>query len=343
MDSIDFSPRLRSQHTAIAEILQVLHETGNEQDGRLEVYALEEKILSTDFLVNGDPLDPLAKLRYMDCFDQIKENMATLVMIAPASSIFEAPDNDCVIVKSKPLYRRRVSVEHGICKNSAYATQPSAFCYGSGFFAKKNVIATAAHVVVGPGINLEDIRFIRGVYMERPGDFENQMVVHKSQVYRPVLRKAVLPASDYELFAADSDWALLRVEPAYEDAAPIAAVPHVKIKNKQVATGDPLYAIGHGLGLPVKVSFDGEVMDSQPSTANFYESKLTLLGGNSGSPVFCASTHELVGIYMRGVKKLQLAENGKCLVVKNDRNPYEGQECLRIHGKTNFHNRLKTI
>jgi len=327
METIDFAPRLRSQQTSITDILRSFNETRSEDDGRLELHELEKKILSEHFIMGQ--LDPLARVQYVDCFDKIKENMATVVMVVPVSSIFEAPGNDWVIIKSKPLYRRQVSTDYAICKSSAYATQPSAFCNGSGFFAKENVIATAAHVVVGPNINLQDLRFIRGIYMEQAGDFEQQIVVHKAQVYKPVLKDQILPASDYELFAADSDWALISVVPAYAGFGLMSEAPFVKIKNKAVGANDPLYAIGHGLGLPLKVSFDGEVMDVEPAAANFFESKLTLLGGNSGSPVFCAATHQLVGIYMRGVKKLQLSPNGKCFIVKNERDAYEGQECLR--------------
>ncbi len=320
-----------------------------EGDGRMEFFELKEKIEQEAFLrENKQIIEGYLK--------KVESNMNSVVMVAPVSSIFESPDSDYVILISKPLYLRRVSEEHSICKNSSYAFQPSAFCYGSGFFVKEKedhtkVVATAAHILVKPGLEIEKIRFIHGIQINKPGDFAHNIVVHKSQVYKPIRMDNPLPHSDYELFSNSSDWAFVAVKPAYEQFSQPRILPSVvSIQATPVQENTHLYAIGHGLGLPLKISFDGEIMSFASRNIStgmkgktFFESKLTLLGGNSGSPVFSAENHELVGLYMRGVKKLHLTENYKCLRVKNEGDPFEGQECLCVHDGTNFYERLKTI
>ncbi len=92
METIDFAPTFRSQTADIAEILQAFNENRNEADGRLEFYELEEKI-AHETLINGEVLNPLSKMRLLECIDRIKENMAAVVMVVLVSSIFEARNN----------------------------------------------------------------------------------------------------------------------------------------------------------------------------------------------------------------------------------------------------------
>ncbi|MFM9949068.1 MAG: serine protease [Saprospiraceae bacterium] len=328
-------------------VMRVLHEVRG--DGRLELSELKRLVEKDDSLTEKKPLVD-------HCFQQIQNNMNSVVMVAPASSIFESPDSEYVIIVSKPLHLRRVSEKYEICKNASYAFQPSAFCDGSGFFVKEKeggvkVIATAAHLLVRPGVAIEKMRFIHGIQIKKPGDFSYNIAVHKSQVYKPVQENGQLPPSDYELFYNSSDWALVKVKHAYEQFINPKNPPSlVSIQATPVEESTHLYATGHGLGLPLKISFDGEVMPFASRNVStgmkekaYYESKLTLLGGNSGSPVFSAESHQLVGIYMRGVKKLHLTENYKCLRVKNETDSVEGQECLCVHNGTNFSKRLELI
>ena len=57
-----------------------------------------------------------------------------------------------------------------------------------------------------------------------------------------------------------------------------------------------VYALGHGLGLPMKLSYCGivtdKVYDKKPS---MFALDIHILPGNSGSPIFDADTHQLVG------------------------------------------------
>jgi hypothetical protein len=119
----------------------------------------------------------------------------------------------------------------------------------------------------------------------------------------------------------------VEVTNAYEGYRSVDVTPVARAHRRQVRVADLVYAVGHGLGLPVKVSFDGVVKEGS-MRSTYYETSLTLLGGNSGSPVFFADTHELAGIYMRGVKKLHLKKGSDhCLEVRNEDLPIEGQEC----------------
>jgi len=167
-------------------------------------------------------------------------------------------------------------------------------------------------------------------------------MVPKSQIWKPVGNNPKIPSNQYEYFSKGSDWLILEVEPAYPDTVNIP--PYiVKFDNNRSPTeDDELYSLGHGLGLPTKVSYEGKIQKVY-TNKNFFECNLTLLGGNSGSPVFYADNHELAGIYMRGVKKLQIREkNGEkeCLIVKDTTTPFEGQECQILDNVINALNNL---
>ncbi|MDD5320391.1 MAG: hemopexin repeat-containing protein [Methylococcales bacterium] len=56
--------------------------------------------------------------------------------------------------------------------------------------------------------------------------------------------------------------------------------------------------IVHPVGLPTKFGGGATVRDNSPSA--FFLANLDTYGGNSGSPVFNSSTHEVEGILVRG-------------------------------------------
>ena len=55
----------------------------------------------------------------------------------------------------------------------------------------------------------------------------------------------------------------------------------------------PIYSCGHGLGLPLLLHFDSHVIYRGDF---FFNVCLDFFGGNSGSPIFDARTHRLIGI-----------------------------------------------
>ena len=69
-----------------------------------------------------------------------------------------------------------------------------------------------------------------------------------------------------------------------------------------------MYVIGHPVGLPTKFADGANVRNN--NNTSFFVCNLDTYGGNSGSPVFNSSTHELEGILVRGETDFIVTENG---------------------------------
>jgi len=86
------------------------------------------------------------------------------------------------------------------------------------------------------------------------------------------------------------DWVLLRLQRPV--ARPLAA-----IKVAAPRAGALAYALGHPLGLPLKLAHGGRVLGVEGAT---FRVDLDTYTGNSGSPVFDATSHALIGIVSEG-------------------------------------------
>ena len=71
-----------------------------------------------------------------------------------------------------------------------------------------------------------------------------------------------------------------------------------------------LFVIGHPCGLPQKYAPGAKVRDNTP--APFFVANLDTYGGNSGSPVFNATSYKVEGILVRGEN--DFVTNGTCYV-----------------------------
>lgn len=309
---------------------------------RKEFFEIEKEYINRG--ESDTPIDPDG--RVLEHLANMRNNANSIVMVVDKKYLHKIEEKSGYVkIDSKPLKNRVVSEVHPICPNTAYANQHSAFARGSGFFVKyfdeaeSYVIATAAHVVVDARVKFEDLRFIYGIIASEENIYEDGIVVHECQVFRPVYEK--LAPEQYALSSLSVDWALVEVKRAYENNfdCPIEAPTTVDLYDGQemVTEATPIYSIGHGLALPMKVSYDGEVKRTRKQN-DYFECDLTLVGGNSGSPVFHADTHQLVGIYIRGTQKWKLRDKActtktcdgrRCLIVKNEWN-YEGQECQTL-------------
>ena len=115
-----------------------------------------------------------------------------------------------------------------------------------------------------------------------------------------VLPVAARPASDPgpvgtdERGATRRDWVLLRLEHPVTHLGPLSpprfAAPRL---------GQPVYTLGHPCGLPLKLADGASVLALE---GGMFRSDLDTFTGNSGSPVFDAATHALVGLVVEGQK-----------------------------------------
>lgn len=311
----------------------------SDKDRRVECYEVEAQL--KEALQNGQILEGTFELLNGNV-EQIKANTQNVVMVVHKRHLLSSAGSDKVLIWSKPLPERKISRNRRICPSVLYASQASAFANGTGFFLNKEVVATAAHVLINADYDMRNYRFIKGVVRKGSTDFAEHLVVHKSQVWKSAQNKKRLTNDMHELYASGADWALFKVKPAFNDYPPSVEQSNsiidfvardFTVGNEPKRTpviGDQLYALGHGFGLTTKLSFNGEVFRTD---VNGFECDLTLLGGNSGSPVFFADDHTLAGLYVRGVKKMLISQqNPNCLIVQQERQFFEGQEC-QILGK----------
>lgn len=330
------------------------------KDGRLELYKVKSSLKN----------DKVA----LDFLDKIEQNAKAVLMVVDKSAILENANSKNVIIESFPLWMRPLPDDQNICSHSTYARQRSSKCRGTGFFVKSVtesqspqwIVGSAAHVLVSGPQDIRNLRFIAGVIIQNAGNFKYNITIHKSQVFKPVpdYIDNQLPYSDYEYFIRGAEWGLMKVERAYPEFTtyspncvqisdnlfdPSKGYNITNRENERNRVIGPawaddfnVYSIGHGLGLPMNLSYDGTVIQNIIND-NFFECTLSLLGGCSGSPVFSSKTHELVGIYMRGVNKLEFPNktNKECMIVRRSISLLEGQECARVHLGTHFRNRLQ--
>ncbi|MDX2247533.1 MAG: serine protease [Bacteroidia bacterium] len=311
----------------------ILEKIAGLRDSRSEFWEIKDMIEKAQ--------DSVMPGKIQNELNNIEERTQSVVMVVHKKNLLVSEDATSrkVLIWSVPLYERKISSDLSICPDSQYAQQPSAFSEGTGFFLDEEHIATAAHVVVKQEYDIRDYRFVWGVIYSKENPFRKYILVDKSQVWKPVQKEKRLTNKEYQLFSKGSDWAIIKVEKAYKeyhsDKKPFPATksvthPDPAATDRPIEIDRKLYSVGHGLGLPMKISYEGEVIKMGESV---FECSLTLLGGNSGSPVFDAETHKLIGIYVRGIKKLTKVTNpsGKeCLVVKQESQEFEGQECQNI-------------
>jgi hypothetical protein len=173
-------------------------------------------------------------------------------------------------------------VAEDLCAGERFANQPSrAFC--SGVLLTGTVVATAGHCISSG--DLADARFVFGYEMidERAA----RTTLPLDDVYRGkriLARVKTDNAADYALVELDR---------------PVGGrTPATLGRNTETPVGTPLYIIGHPSGLPAKFADHADVTNNRPRS--YFEATLDSFGGNSGSPVFDAVSHRVVGLLVRG-------------------------------------------
>jgi Trypsin-like peptidase domain len=187
------------------------------------------------------------------------------------------------------------SEAYQLCGSEPFVSQPIG-CFCSGFLVAPDIVATAGHCVKNQA-DLANIRFVFGFRMT---DAEHA--------------RTNFPADDVyagasligrQLAQDGTDWAVVRLERAAVGRKPVKFRTSGKVGNTQA-----LFVVGHPCGLPQKYAPGARVRDNTP--APFFAANLDTYGGNSGSPVFNASSGTVEGILVRGEN--DFVSNGTCYV-----------------------------
>lgn len=242
---------------------------------------------------------------------RIKENINSVVALIRKNDISDNGDG-------KSTIRTRIfGVARNLCENEKFYNQPIApFC--SGFLVSKDLIATAAHCVENQE-DLKSIRFVFGFRMKNQN--EGSTVIDNSDIYEgESIVNRILDDNG-------SDWAVIKLKnQVVNDHKPV-----VLRRTGKISDNESVYVVGHPVGLPTKFADGANVRNN--TNESFFVCNLDTYGGNSGSPVFNSSTHELEGILVRGETDFITTENGcrkSNVCPQNDPDKVcRGEDCTR--------------
>jgi hypothetical protein len=201
---------------------------------------------------------------------------------------------------------------NNLCANEPFRNQPvGAFC--SGFLVAPDVVATAGHCVDANDVT--NVRFVFGFRMINATTA--QTTVSNNEIYRGVRLLG------RRLETTGSDWALVQLDRRVPNHRPARIRTAGRIPDNQA-----VHVIGHPSGLPIKVAGGANVRDNTPGP--FFVANLDTYGGNSGSPVFNSTTHQVEGILVRGERDFTTTTPGCMVSLVCPTTGCRGEDCTRI-------------
>jgi len=191
------------------------------------------------------------------------------------------------------------------------------------FLVAPDLVLTTAHVValcrslLEQESELKKFRFVFGFKMEDKSNCKN--VFEKSDVYK--LKKVVAYCYDRK---SKRDWALIRLTKEVVGRTPLP------LDFNEVSEEADVYIMGHPSGLPLKLSYGAQVINSK--SPNYFEVKMdSAPKGSSGSPVFL--NNKVVGILFAGPAKTSELQNISYDITNN----YRGRNKRRCYTVTSHH------
>lgn len=178
-----------------------------------------------------------------------------------------------------------------LCKSEPFHDQPAlAFC--TGFLVGEDLVATAGHCI-NPD-SCSKTLFFFDFAVKAPGEIPAGL----GPLSAAYSCKEVI-VSRYTEKSRDDDMALVRLDRPVKDRKPLP----LNTSGVLVAEGTPVLTIGHFLGVPLKISLNGDVRVSRslPETYKqiWFTTSLDTFPGNSGGPIINAATGLVEGINVR--------------------------------------------
>lgn len=191
-----------------------------------------------------------------------------------------------------------------LCSHERFFYQPKA-AHCSGFLIAPNKIVTAGHCMDERGA----LRKSAWVFdYNADSETQEEVIVQKKNIYT---MKRLLSHRNHDTFG---DFAVIELDRNVEDRA------FLKYRTQgKPNLGDDVFVIGYPNGLPAKIADGAQIKDLGPF---YFEANLDTYHGNSGSPVFNATTGVVEGILTRG-RVDQVKADGETCEVSNVLTDYE--------------------
>ncbi|MBP6236529.1 MAG: trypsin-like peptidase domain-containing protein [Saprospiraceae bacterium] len=191
------------------------------------------------------------------------------------------------------VYAKKFGDTRSFCDKEKFVKEPViSFC--SGFAVSEKLFITAGHCV--DYNTLGDFFIVYGYRMNS----ENAAitVINKNDIYEPVgiIKREKDGTKDYAVIQVKQPISKNRIAP-YR-------------KSGKISDKDTVHVIGHPSGLPLKVTLNANVYKNV--YPNFFTINSDTYQGNSGSPVFNSTTHNVEGILVRGETDFRFDEIMRC-------------------------------
>lgn len=279
--------------------------TSNSSSGKADIYGTDSRFEAWESEA------PLAGVR-------VKPATAMLFSSAAIAAV-----DDASYTLSNQTMGEKYAADLGgpVCSTERFREQVAPG-YCSGFLIAPDLVATAGHCV-NFSVPCHRMFFTFDFTGSSSGDPNLRLA--KDDVYRC----QTVVGHDYdrgeqslaEFAELWQDWAVVKLD------RPVRGVEPMRLSADAVAEGQRVIAVGHPLGLPMKIT-PGEVVDAQRSL--YFNTDLDIYRGNSGS-VVVDDDSEVVGIVSRGTGGKSFSRTSDGCFASNVCEEVEGAGCTGNH------------